>query len=122
MARDPFDPRQWSGSSAFFFAELRRRGCLHRAFGVEVPAWRRALYMARNFHPRRDTWREHFYMDVGYRDALTALVRRRLEPADFLALSDEALRAVGLSGAKMRYGRSLATDVVEGRIDFNALH
>jgi glycosyltransferase involved in cell wall biosynthesis len=56
---------------------------LHRAFGVEVPRWRRALYLARNFHPRRATWREHFYMDVGYRDALTALVRRRLEPADF---------------------------------------
>jgi len=45
-----------------------------------------------------------------------------MAPADFLALSDEALRTVGLSGAKMRYGRSLATDIVEGRIDFNALH
>jgi DNA-3-methyladenine glycosylase II len=45
-----------------------------------------------------------------------------MEPADFLALSDEELRAVGLSGAKVRYGRSLATDIVEGRIDFNALH
>src|SRR5688572_17881199 len=44
-----------------------------------------------------------------------------MEPADFLALSDEDLRAVGLSGAKMRYGRSLATDIVEGRIDFRAL-
>jgi len=28
---------------------------------------------------------------------------------------------VGLSGAKMRYGRSLATDIAEGRIDFDAL-
>jgi DNA-3-methyladenine glycosylase II len=45
-----------------------------------------------------------------------------MEPADFLALSDEELRAVGLSGAKVRYGRSLATDIVEGRIDFDALH
>src|SRR5882724_8091889 len=44
-----------------------------------------------------------------------------MEAADFLALSDDALRAVGLSGAKMRYGRSLATDIVEGRIDFAAL-
>ena len=44
-----------------------------------------------------------------------------MEPADFLALGDEQLRAVGLSGAKMRYGRSLATDIVEGRIDFAAL-
>ena len=44
-----------------------------------------------------------------------------MEPADFLALRDEDLRAVGLSGAKMRYGRSLATDIAEGRIDFTAL-
>ncbi|MBM3650440.1 MAG: DNA-3-methyladenine glycosylase 2 family protein [Alphaproteobacteria bacterium] len=44
-----------------------------------------------------------------------------MAPADFLALGDEQLRAVGLSGAKMRYGRSLAADVVEGRIDFAVL-
>lgn len=44
-----------------------------------------------------------------------------MEPAAFLALSDEELRAVGLSGAKMKYGRSLAADIVEGRIDFSAL-
>lgn len=44
-----------------------------------------------------------------------------MAPADFLALGDAELRAVGLSGAKMRYGRSLASDIVEGRIDFAAL-
>ncbi len=44
------------------------------------------------------------------------------EPADFLKLTDEQLRAVGLSNSKMKYGRSLATDIVEGRIDFTALH
>ncbi len=45
-----------------------------------------------------------------------------MDPAAFLALSDEQLRGVGLSGAKTRYGRSLATDIVERRIDFVALH
>jgi DNA-3-methyladenine glycosylase II len=45
-----------------------------------------------------------------------------MEPAAFLALGDEQLRAVGLSGAKMKYGRSLASDIVAGRIDFDALH
>lgn len=45
-----------------------------------------------------------------------------MEPTEFLALSDEQLRAVGLSGAKMKYGRSLATDIAEGRIDFVALN
>ena len=44
-----------------------------------------------------------------------------MEPADFLKLSDEQLRAVGLSASLTKYGRSLATDIVEGRIDFAAL-
>ena len=44
-----------------------------------------------------------------------------MDPADFLKLTDEQLRAVGLSASKMKYGRSLATDIVEGRIDFAAL-
>ncbi|MGD9878819.1 MAG: DNA-3-methyladenine glycosylase [Reyranella sp.] len=44
-----------------------------------------------------------------------------MAPAEFLMLSDQQLRAVGLSNAKMRYGRSLATDIVDGRIDFVAL-
>jgi DNA-3-methyladenine glycosylase II len=44
-----------------------------------------------------------------------------MEPADFLTLGDEQLRAVGLSAAKMKYGRGLASDIVEGRIDFAAL-
>jgi DNA-3-methyladenine glycosylase II len=44
-----------------------------------------------------------------------------MEPAEFLQLSDEQLRSVGLSNAKMKYGRSLASDIVEGRIDFGRL-
>ena len=44
-----------------------------------------------------------------------------MEPAEFLTLTDEQLRAVGLSNSKIKYGRSLASDVVEGRIDFAAL-
>lgn len=43
------------------------------------------------------------------------------DPAEFLKLSDEQLRGVGLSNAKMKYGRSLASDIVEGRIDFARL-
>lgn len=45
-----------------------------------------------------------------------------MDPADFLQLSDEELRAVGLSGQKMKYGRSLATEIVEGRMDFESIH
>ena len=44
-----------------------------------------------------------------------------MEPVDFLKLGDAELRAVGLSNAKMKYGRALAADIVEGRIDFATL-
>jgi DNA-3-methyladenine glycosylase II len=44
-----------------------------------------------------------------------------MAPAEFLDLTDEQLRAVGLSNSKVKYGRSLATDIVEGRIDFAIL-
>jgi DNA-3-methyladenine glycosylase II len=43
------------------------------------------------------------------------------DPAEFLELTDGQLRGVGLSNAKMKYGRSLAADIVEGRIDFARL-
>jgi DNA-3-methyladenine glycosylase II len=44
-----------------------------------------------------------------------------MEPDEFLALTDAELRAVGLSNAKVKYGRSLASDIAAGRIDFAAL-
>jgi glycosyltransferase involved in cell wall biosynthesis len=83
IARDPFQRSAWSGSSYRFFTELDRQGMLLRAFGVEAPALKRYLYMARNIHPRRSVWREHFYMDVGYRRALTAEIHKRLQPEDY---------------------------------------
>jgi glycosyltransferase involved in cell wall biosynthesis len=83
IGRDPFDRQCWSGSSYFFFNRLGQRGALYRAFGVEVPAYKRYLYLARNLRLNRQTWRERFYMDPGYRDALTEEVRRRLQPDDF---------------------------------------
>ena len=53
-------------------------------------------------------------------DRLTAAADP-LTPENFLALDDEALRAVGLSRAKMRYGRALSEDVLAGRIDLEGL-
>lgn len=51
---------------------------------------------------------------------LTAAARP-LTPEAFLALDETALRGIGLSRQKMRYGRALAEDVVAGRIDFRAV-
>jgi glycosyltransferase involved in cell wall biosynthesis len=85
IARDPFDKAGWSGSSARVFTGLQQRGRLHRAFGVEVPAWKRWFYQLRNFRFRRTLWRELFYLDVGYRAALTHEVHKALRPDDFAA-------------------------------------
>ena len=46
---------------------------------------------------------------------------RPLTPDTFLALDDAALRAVGFSRQKIRYGRALAADVRSGRIDLDGL-
>lgn len=83
IGRDPFDRQSWSGISYFFFTGLKNQGLLHRAFGVEVPAWKRYLYMVKNFRRSREVWRRHFYLDPGYREALTEEIRKRLLPEDF---------------------------------------
>ncbi len=46
---------------------------------------------------------------------------RPLTPESFLALDDEALREIGLSRAKMRYGRALAEDLRAGRLELDAV-
>ena len=43
------------------------------------------------------------------------------DPANIARTSDEALRAAGLSRQKIAYVKSLAEDVIEGRLDFHAL-
>jgi DNA-3-methyladenine glycosylase II len=52
---------------------------------------------------------------------LTALVGDPPDPERLLEASDEALRSAGLSRQKASYARSLAEDVLSGRLDFDAL-
>src|SRR4051812_22458734 len=52
---------------------------------------------------------------------LTAAVGDPPDPTRLLAASDEALRGAGLSRQKASYARSLAEDVLSGRLDFDAL-
>ena len=54
-------------------------------------------------------------------NARLAAAVRPLTPRTFLAQDDAALRAMGLSRAKMRYGRALAEDVLSRRIDLRGL-
>ena len=44
-----------------------------------------------------------------------------LAPERFLALDDTALRAQGLSGGKVRYGRALAEAILDGSLDLDAI-
>lgn len=44
-----------------------------------------------------------------------------LTPETFLATDDDTLRAVGLSRAKIAYGRALAADLLNGRLDLKGL-
>jgi len=46
---------------------------------------------------------------------------RPLSAAAFLALDDSALRAIGLSRQKIVYGRTLAEEVLSGRLDLEAV-
>jgi len=46
---------------------------------------------------------------------------RPLTPDIFLDLDDVALRAIGFSRSKVRYGRALAADVQTGRLDLEAV-
>jgi starch synthase len=80
---DPFDRRTWSGSSYFLFAALQARGAVRRAFGVEASRWRKRRHLLLNFRFNRRLWRENFYLDTGYYDALTAAIGRALHPDDF---------------------------------------
>ena len=52
---------------------------------------------------------------------LTALVGDPPAPAALLAATDEALRSAGLSRQKAAYARSLAEEVMSGRLDFDRL-
>jgi DNA-3-methyladenine glycosylase II len=54
-------------------------------------------------------------------DKLAVLVDP-LTPENLLAAGEPVLRQAGFSGQKIRYGLALASDIVEGRVDLEALH
>jgi glycosyltransferase involved in cell wall biosynthesis len=80
--RDSLDPRVWSSSSRFFFTGMKRHNLLHRMIGIEVPTWLRHVYVLKNIHRVRKTWRRQFIMDPAYRRALTRQFAGCLQPTD----------------------------------------
>lgn len=55
------------------------------------------------------------------RERVYALMTDGVSPAALMALEDEPLRGAGLSRQKILYARSLAVEIMEGRLDFDAL-
>jgi DNA-3-methyladenine glycosylase II len=52
---------------------------------------------------------------------IVGIVGTPFKPTEFLRANVDALRAAGLSGAKVRYVRELAERVADGRLSFDAL-
>ena len=82
IGTDPYEENAWSGTSRYFFSECDRQGVLHRAFGVEVSNVKRLPLILRNCSPKRDLWRQKFYLDTGYYDCLSRTIVDALTPTD----------------------------------------
>ena len=75
IGSDPRSPKTWSGIGPFLTDAMQAAGLLDRAVGIELPAWRKNLLLLKNFNRNRTVWRQHFYADPAYRNALTAAAR-----------------------------------------------
>jgi glycosyltransferase involved in cell wall biosynthesis len=71
IGSDPWDARCWSRSGFNLFTNLKKNELLDKAIGVEVPFYRRAPVMAKNFSPVRRRWRQKFNLDPIYYRMLT---------------------------------------------------
>lgn len=78
IGNDPFDRRSWSGSSFYFFSEMKRRSIIREALGVVAPKPLRYFYMAKNIHRDRSKWKNRVSLDLGYRNVLTKSLRTQL--------------------------------------------
>ena len=57
-----------------------------------------------------------------YRRLVELFPSGELDPAGLLALPDETMRGCGISGSKTKSLKDLATKVLDGTVDLNALH
>ena len=95
VGSDPLSPKTWSGTGPFLVKAMQSAGLLDRAVGIEPPSWRKRLLLLKNFHRNRTVWRQHFYADPAYRDALTAAAGKvpvasafLLQPGSMFSLPD----------------------------------
>jgi glycosyltransferase involved in cell wall biosynthesis len=91
IGADPFGPKAWSGSSAYFFRKCNEFGILDVVLGFEAAPARRAALMLKNFSFSRKTWRDRFYLDTAYYEALTKAALKRIRDCE----SDSDLLQIG---------------------------
>ncbi len=84
VGSDPLSPKTWSGIGPFLTNAMQSAGLLDRAVGIELPPWRKNLLLLKNFHRNRTVWRQHFYADPAYRNALTAAAGKLSPASPFL--------------------------------------
>lgn len=82
IGHDPFDIRNWSGSSYYFFSELQKQGLLRRAIGVEVSTAAYLFHLAQSFYPQKTKWRNRLSLNIDYRNALTRKLSTQFAPED----------------------------------------
>jgi starch synthase len=82
IGTDPYGENAWSGCSRYFFSECDQQGILHRAFGIEVGNLKRIPLILKNYSPKRDLWRQKFYLDTRYYECLSKAIVSSLAPAD----------------------------------------
>lgn len=83
IGSDPWDARCWSRSGFNLFTSLKQNALLDQAVGVEVPFWKRAPVMAKNFSPERRVWRQKFNLDPLYYQMLTCEIGKAAKAHSF---------------------------------------
>lgn len=78
----PFDYRTWSGSSAFFFGEIKRKGHLVEAISAEASNLARRVSQLRNFHPDIAKWKFKYHLDTDLFASMTNAAKSTLSAVD----------------------------------------
>lgn len=89
MNESPYDPRTWSGSSAYFFRALDRQGALRAAVSAEPTRLVQRTYQALSFQADMAKWKFRYHLHPGLSRQMTRAARReldRLDPAEYGAI------------------------------------
>lgn len=88
IGSDPYARRTWSGITHYLLKAMQDTHLLDKAVGVNLPRLQTAWFQGKNFSTDRRVWRKKFFMDVGYRNAMT-------RAAEKLPVSSPVLMQIG---------------------------